>query len=104
MEIRSDVLALVAEPILEPERRIIDPHHHVFDTIQGFPAYSLADLRADAAGHRVEKTVFLQRGTWRGEPTFPRHPPQRLRGPTPPPSRPGSAVGEKRADEAGRAD
>lgn len=62
MEIRSDVLALVTEPSLEPERRIIDPHHHFFDTIQGFPAYSLADLRADAAGHRVEKTVFLQCG------------------------------------------
>ncbi len=62
MEIRSDVLALVKEEILDPERPIIDPHHHFFDTIQGFPSYSLADLRADAAGHNVEKTVFLQCG------------------------------------------
>jgi L-fuconolactonase len=62
LEIRNDVLALVKEEILEPERPIIDPHHHFFDTIQVFPSYSLADLRVDAAGHNVEKTVFLQCG------------------------------------------
>ncbi|MEN8161036.1 MAG: amidohydrolase family protein [Myxococcota bacterium] len=62
MEIRDDVLALVKEEILEPERPIIDPHHHFFDTIQGFPSYSLADLQADTAGHNVEKTVYLQCG------------------------------------------
>jgi len=62
MQIRHDVLELVQEEILEPERPIIDAHHHFFDTVQGFPGYSLADLRADAAGHRVEKTVFLQCG------------------------------------------
>lgn len=62
MKIRDDILGLVEEEVLEPERPIIDAHHHFFDTVEAFPAYSLADLRADAAGHRVEKTVFLQCG------------------------------------------
>jgi L-fuconolactonase len=50
----------VKEEILEPERPIIDPHHHFFDGLPGFPDYSLPDLRADAAGHDVKKSVFLQ--------------------------------------------
>ena len=62
MQIRDDVLALVKEEILEPERRIIDPHHHFFDTIAAFPSYLLPDLKADTAGHDVEKTVYLQCG------------------------------------------
>jgi predicted TIM-barrel fold metal-dependent hydrolase len=62
MEIRTDVLALVKEEIIEPERRIIDPHHHFFDTIEAFPSYLLPDLKADTAGHNVEKTVYLQCG------------------------------------------
>jgi L-fuconolactonase len=62
LKIRNDVLDLVKEEILEPERPIIDSHHHFFDTIQGFPSYSLEDFRADAAGHDVQKSVFVQCG------------------------------------------
>lgn len=62
MKIRDDVLALVEEEILEPGRPIIDPHQHFFDNVKAFPAYSLADLRADAAGHDVRKSVYVQCG------------------------------------------
>lgn len=50
----------VQEDILEPERRIIDPHHHLwrkrFDR-----DYLLEDLWADTgSGHRIEQTVFVE--------------------------------------------
>jgi predicted TIM-barrel fold metal-dependent hydrolase len=55
-------LDLVREPILEPERRIIDPHHHFWRTGRGFP-YVLEDLWADtSSGHRIEQTVFIECG------------------------------------------
>ena len=50
------------EPILEPERRIVDPHHHLFPgpTPRVYPPQALAvDL---AAGHRIEATVFVECG------------------------------------------
>ncbi len=60
MEIRHDVLALVEEEILEPDRPIVDPHHHFFDEIAVFPSYSLAELWADTGTHNVEQTVFVE--------------------------------------------
>ena len=57
---REDWLASVEEEILEPERRIVDPHHHLFDTIEMFPQYGLEDLWADTATHGVEQTVYLE--------------------------------------------
>jgi predicted TIM-barrel fold metal-dependent hydrolase len=57
-------LAQVTEEIIDPTRRIIDPHHHFFVASHEFPHYELADLRADTAGHRVQKTVYLQ--CWEG--------------------------------------
>ncbi len=60
MEIRHDVLALVQEEILEPERRIVDPHHHFFDELPVFESYSLDDLWADTGTHNVEQTVFVE--------------------------------------------
>lgn len=46
--------------ILDPERRIIDPHHHLWDR-PGFGSYTLQDLWSDtSAGHAVEKTVFIE--------------------------------------------
>jgi len=60
VKIRPDVLALVEEDILDVERPIIDAHHHFFDTVPGFPAYSLDDLRADASGHHVVRSVYVQ--------------------------------------------
>ncbi len=60
MEIRPEVLALVQEEILEPERPIVDPHHHFFDELPVFDSYSLDDLWADTGTHNVEQTVFVQ--------------------------------------------
>ena len=64
-------LAQVAEPALDPEQPIIDPHHHLW---RGDPArlvepYLLAQLWADTgSGHRIEKTVFVEcRASWRRE-------------------------------------
>ena len=54
-------LNLVAEEIVEPERPIIDPHHHLWDVPLRFGAYTLADLKADtASGHNIVKTVFVE--------------------------------------------
>ncbi len=45
------------EPVLEPELRITDPHHHFWDAARG--RYLLDELRADLApGHAVTKTIF----------------------------------------------
>jgi predicted TIM-barrel fold metal-dependent hydrolase len=55
-------LDLVAEEIIDPERRIIDPHHHLWHDRRG-NRYLLDDLWRDTeAGHNVEKTVFLECG------------------------------------------
>ena len=48
------------EAILDPDRRILDPHHHLWPAGAG-PAYLLEDLRGDTGdGHRVEATVFVE--------------------------------------------
>ena len=50
----------VQEDIIDPERRIIDPHHHLWSTPLMFGRYELADLWADTgSGHNIEKTVFI---------------------------------------------
>ena len=51
--------ALVDEPVVDPEQRIVDPHHHLWPA--GPLPYSLADLLADVGnGHRIERTVFME--------------------------------------------
>ncbi|MGE0313470.1 MAG: amidohydrolase [Lautropia sp.] len=53
-------LAGRTEPILEPERRIVDPHHHLWERDGG---YLLDELLADVtSGHRIDATVFVQCG------------------------------------------
>jgi predicted TIM-barrel fold metal-dependent hydrolase len=53
-------LAQVREEIVDPERRIVDPHHHLWRH-RGLPPYLLDDLWADtASGHHIEKTVFME--------------------------------------------
>ncbi len=53
-------LEQVEEEIIEPDRRIIDPHHHLWRRPESFN-YLLGDLWADTGtGHRVEKTVFVE--------------------------------------------
>lgn len=61
-ELRPDWLESVREEILEPDRVIVDPHHHFFVETEFFPHYRLADLWADTDTHGVAKTVFLQCG------------------------------------------
>lgn len=64
LELREDWLAQVQEDVLEPERAIIDPHHHFFVPGGQFPAYDLNDLWRDTEGHGVRQTVFMQ--CWEG--------------------------------------
>ena len=46
------------EEPLDPDLSICDPHHHLWDTPQS--RYLLDELVADARGHRVVKTVFVE--------------------------------------------
>jgi predicted TIM-barrel fold metal-dependent hydrolase len=49
-----------AEPVLNPEQEIVDPHHHLWD--RPGDSYLLPGLLQDIAegGHRVVQTVFIQ--------------------------------------------
>lgn len=50
------------EQIVDPEREIIDPHHHMWRT-SGLPVYLLEDLWGDTeSGHNIVKTVFMECG------------------------------------------
>ena len=52
-------LAQVSEAIIDPERPIVDPHHHLW--IRPSSTYVLENLWADTgSGHNVVKTVFLE--------------------------------------------
>jgi len=54
--------AQVTEDIIEPERPIVDPHHHLWFG-KRFPDYLLEDLWGDTeSGHKIEKTVFIECG------------------------------------------
>lgn len=55
-----DWLLSVQEDIIEPERPIIDPHHHLWRRRRG-QDYLLEDLWEDTgAGHNIRKTVFIE--------------------------------------------
>jgi predicted TIM-barrel fold metal-dependent hydrolase len=56
----SDAQHDAMETVIEPERRIIDPHHHLWKR-RGLGEYMLEDLWLDTgAGHAVEKTIFIE--------------------------------------------
>jgi len=56
----SEWLALVVEDIVDPERQIVDPHHHLW-LRGGMLPYTVDDLLGDVrAGHRVDATVFME--------------------------------------------
>ncbi|MDX1490190.1 MAG: amidohydrolase family protein [Pseudohongiellaceae bacterium] len=56
----NEWLAQVQEDIIEPDRAIIDPHHHLWLDRLGHD-YMLDDLWSDTdAGHKVEKTIFIE--------------------------------------------
>lgn len=55
-----DWLLAVEEDIIEPDRPIIDPHHHLWHRRAGAD-YLLDDLWGDTdAGHAIKKTVFIE--------------------------------------------
>jgi len=54
--------AQIAEPVLDPDREIVDPHHHLWPDRLG-SQYELAQLWADTGcGHNVRQTVFIECG------------------------------------------
>ena len=55
-------LSQLREPIIDPDHRICDPHHHLWDH-PGNP-YLLPELLADIGdGHNVVSTVFMECGS-----------------------------------------
>ena len=58
--LRNDWLARVREDSVDPDRPIIDTHHHLWPA-GGLIEYSLEDLHADTgSGHNIVKTVFME--------------------------------------------
>ena len=59
LPIRKDWLAATQEQALEPDRPIIDPHHHLWDRPGN--RYLFHDLMEDLnSGHNIRATVFLE--------------------------------------------
>ena len=55
---REDWLAQYAEEIIDPDRPIVDPHHHLWD--RGGLRYMIEDMAADiASGHNIVATVYV---------------------------------------------
>ena len=56
---RQQWLGQVVEKIIEPEREICDPHHHLWDTAAS--RYLLDELLGDTgSGHNIVSTVFVE--------------------------------------------
>ncbi|MFM0348739.1 amidohydrolase family protein [Paraburkholderia sp. RL17-347-BIC-D] len=70
--VRPAWLALRNETIIEPERLIVDPHHHLWD--RPGARYLAHDLLDDVtSGHRIAATVFIQSRSMlraQGDPAF----------------------------------
>jgi predicted TIM-barrel fold metal-dependent hydrolase len=55
---REDWLALRKEEIIDPQRPIVDPHHHLWD--RGGQRYMIEEMAADiASGHNIVATVYV---------------------------------------------
>lgn len=55
-------LGLVAEPIVDPNRPIVDPHHHLWPEGGALP-YGVDQLVADTtSGHHIVATMFMECG------------------------------------------
>jgi len=65
LAMREDWLAQGRESALEPEREIVDPHHHLWD--RGGARYLVPELQTDVAeGHKVVQSIFIEcRAFWR---------------------------------------
>ena len=71
MELREDWLAQVVEDIIDPEREIVDPHHHLWT--RAGAVYELDQLNADiGAGHNVVQTIYVECHSYYDE-TAPKH-------------------------------
>lgn len=58
-EPREDWLALHVEDIIDPDQRIIDAHHHLWDRVEG--SYMFDEFHRDVtSGHRIEATVYVE--------------------------------------------
>jgi predicted TIM-barrel fold metal-dependent hydrolase len=56
---RPDWLALRKEEVLDPQRPIVDPHHHLWD--RGGQRYLIEDMVDDiASGHNIVGTVYVE--------------------------------------------
>jgi predicted TIM-barrel fold metal-dependent hydrolase len=56
---RPDWLALRKEEVLDPQRPIVDPHHHLWD--RGGQRYLIEDMVDDiASGHNIIATVYVE--------------------------------------------
>lgn len=62
---RDDWLGQVVEDVIDPDREIIDPHHHLWD--RGGSVYEMPQFWRDTGdGHNVAGTVFIEcRMNWR---------------------------------------
>jgi predicted TIM-barrel fold metal-dependent hydrolase len=55
---REDWLALHREEVIDPQRPIVDPHHHLWD--RGGQRYMIEEMAADiASGHNIIATVYV---------------------------------------------
>ena len=55
---REDWLALRREEIIDPQRPIVDPHHHLWD--RGGQRYLIEEMTDDiASGHNIVATVYV---------------------------------------------
>src|SRR6478735_7310197 len=55
---REDWLALRKEEIIDPQRPIVDPHHHLWD--RGGQRYLIEEMAEDiASGHNIIATVYV---------------------------------------------
>jgi predicted TIM-barrel fold metal-dependent hydrolase len=56
---RPDWLALRKEEVLDPQRPIVDPHHHLWD--RGGQRYLIEDMVDDiVSGHNIIATVYVE--------------------------------------------
>jgi L-fuconolactonase len=55
---RTEWLTLTGEEPVDARRRIVDPHHHLYDS--GGRRYLYDDLISDMGGHNVTDTVFIE--------------------------------------------
>ena len=55
---REDWLAQYSEEVIDPQRPIVDPHHHLWD--RGGQRYMIEEMAADiASGHNIVATVYV---------------------------------------------